>query len=110
MKVGGIEYEIVRKTPTRRGYIRRKPDRTPTPKQLRNMLTFGKAAYNSYGEKENKKIPVAALAVREEFKKKREEEFEQRYLDLFRKEERRIPPIEEIEFKDAIEKVKFLQI
>ena len=109
MRIGGIEYEVVRKTPTRMGYIRRKPDRTPTPRQLRNMLTFGKAAYDSFGEGETSGTPPAALAVKSAFERKRDEEFEERYLELVSEEERRIP-LESIEFSDAKEIIRYLRL
>ena len=108
MRINGIEYEVVRKTPTRRGYIRRKPDRTPTPRQLRNMLTFGEAAYKSFDKVETEGIPPAAANVQKAFERKRDEEFEERALALI-EEERRLP-LENIEFENALEVIKYLQL
>lgn len=110
MRIGGIEYEVVRKTPTRMGYIRRKPDRTPTPRQLRNMLTFGKAAYDSFDMKETNGIPPAAESVKGAFERKRDEEFEERALALIEEERNRIPPRDEIEFDNALEIIRYLQL
>lgn len=68
MRFGDKEFEVVRRSGNRAGYIRAKPDReNPTPAQLQNQLRFGKAAFNSFGEKEVEDLPPAALAVRDAF-------------------------------------------
>lgn len=107
MEILGVEYEVVRKTDTRKGYIRRKPDRSnPSPKQVENMLTFGKAAYNSYSEKEIVPLsPPAAVAVREAFVVKGNNEV-QRVVE----EEEISKLLDNINFSSAKEKIKFLQI
>lgn len=109
MRLNGINYEIVKKTPTRKGYIRRKPDRTPTLEQLRSRYIFGKAAYDSFGEKETGEIPVAATAVKSAFVHTEDMRLEQILLTVIKKEEK-LPPFESIEFDDGLEIIKYLTL
>jgi hypothetical protein len=110
MKIGGIEFEVVKKTENRIGYIRKKPDRSnPTEKQLQNMLLFGKTAFDSYGQKEEgKELPPAAIAVREVFKENRVKEIENGMKELLEEKEMS-DLLDLIEFSSAQEKIKLLQ-
>jgi hypothetical protein len=110
MKIHGVEYEIVSPAGSRKGYVRVKPERKePSEAQKLNRLRFSQAAFNSYGAKKEGELNSAAQAVKDRFEEEKANRLVEVLLNpgLLPDPEPEIP-MEDIEFDDGLEMIKYL--